>query len=306
MITNVPDPADFEQTGLDYLNLAADQVFSVLWNREATGFDDTWDVELRQFWEVAQRPLTSALTLVAQGTEFLMQATIARVSPFLLLVGGPRDWPRQCDSRDIPFAQFRTIDAQDLVKAYNTVSRTRLAPEFAQQFEQLRQRRNTIMHTVDRSLQVTAKEILLLALEAMHELVAPNIWIPLRREYLYRTPSSTAGGDEFVESQMVQEAAQLIALLTRSELLRYFRYRKNQRSYICPVCRSRDEYGDKPPFTAQLQPNTPTSTNLHCFVCRENIPVRREDCPNPQCRGNVIGEQAAQCLSCVEEVSSSA
>lgn len=41
------------------------------------------------------------------------------------------------------------------------------------------------MHTVDRTLEVTAKEILLLCFESMHELPAPRRWISTRRDYLY-------------------------------------------------------------------------------------------------------------------------
>jgi hypothetical protein len=156
------------------------------------------------------------------------------------------------------------------------------------------------MHTVDRSLEFTAKEIILLILEGVHELVGPMRWMGIRREYADRTPASAIGANEFLESQTIREADQLVDLLSRGELRKYFGFLKNQRAYLCPVCRSRERYRDHLLFTAQLHPNTPASTNLYCFVCEQSTPVRRMACAETGCRGNVIGieELELQCLTC--------
>jgi hypothetical protein len=299
MIIEVPNAADFEQTGLDYLNLAADQAFSLSIDFIYAGYEASWEDEIREFWRAAQRQLASALALVEQGAQFMLKARIAEISPFLLIVGTPRDWPRGIGSRDVPFAEFRTLDAQDLVRVHDAVSANRVSSSFAAQFEQLRRRRNTVMHTVDRTLEVTAKEIILLALESVHELLGPRRWIGVRREYHERAPG---GGEEFIESQLLVEVDLLIDVLTRAELLRYFCYRKNQRSYPCPVCIARYQYGDSPPSTAQLRPNTAIRTNLHCFVCEGNSAVLRKDCCNSGCRSNVILEATKECVTCYEPV----
>lgn len=302
MIIEIPEPSDFEQTGLDYLNLAADRVFSILSMLRESGFDDAWDeAEIRDFWRASQRELASALALVQQGTEFLMKARIAGVSPFLLIAEGARGLPRGADTRDVAFAEFRTVDAQDLVRLYNAVSARRLVPSFAQQFDRLRKRRNTIMHTVDQSLGFTAKEILLLILEDVHELAGPMRWMSIRREYADRTPAAAIGADEYLESELIGEAEQLMLLLTRGELRKYFGFVNNQRAYLCPVCRSRERYRDDLQFTAQLHPNTPSSTNLYCFVCDRSTLVRRLSCSEDDCRGNVIlvNKREQQCLTCL-------
>jgi hypothetical protein len=316
MITNIPEGEDFETTGLDYLNLAADQVFSILTDLEQAAFDEEWVEligrsdelrdesqyvdEIRAFWQAAQRPLASALALVEQGTEFLLQAAIARVSPFLLLNGGPRDWPKQSDRRDVSFAAFRTIDAQDLVRAYNTVCEHRLEERFAQQFEQLRQRRNTVMHTVDRTLEVTPTEVLLFALEATHELSTPRSWMGTRRRYLDRSPFAAAGGADLVHTLVLREAGQLISVLTRAELRKYLGFINNQRCYVCPVCRELDE-ADTELSTAQLRPNTAASDTLFCFVCDQETEVERRPCIATGCRGNVIRRHPAECLTCLHK-----
>jgi hypothetical protein len=298
MIVDIPEASDFEQTGLDYLNLAADHVFSILHMLDESGFEDTWEEEIREFWRASQRQFASALALVQQGTEFLIKARIADVSPFLLIAGGARDLPRGAETRDVPFAEFRTVDAQDLVRLYNAVSAKRLDRSFAGQLESLRKRRNTIMHSIDPSLEVTAKEIILYGLECVHELVAPMRWMSIRRAYADRTPASAIGADEYIEMQFLREADQLIHLLSRTELRKYSGFVNNQRSYCCPVCQSRDGYRDKPLLTAQLRPNTSTSTSIYCFVCEQSTAVRWVDCPESDCRGNVMGTSDQRCLTC--------
>lgn len=298
MIIGVPDAKDFYETGIDHLNLAADHVFSLLSNLSHIGPHTEWD-EIREFWRAAQRPLANALALVEQGAEFLIKARIAEVSPFLLLALGTREWPKGSETRDVTFSELRTLDAQDLIRTHNTVAPTRLLPEFARQFDLLRQKRNTVMHTVDPSLYVTVQEILLFALEGTHELVGSRRWITLRREYVYRTPSSTLSGGEWVETQLIEEARILLEVLTRAELLKHLGFYKNQRTYYCLQCRYADESGREQIKTAQLQPNTSTSTESYCFVCQSITAVARRNCPNPACKGNVITIEEPTCVTCL-------
>jgi hypothetical protein len=84
MIIEVPNAADFEQTGLDYLNLAADQAFSLLTDFMYAGYEASWENEIREFWRAAQRQLASALALVEQGAQFMLKARIAEIVHFFL------------------------------------------------------------------------------------------------------------------------------------------------------------------------------------------------------------------------------
>ena len=62
MIIDIPEPSDFEQTGLDYLNLAADRVFSIMYMFDESGFEETWEEEIREFWHASQRELAEPIS----------------------------------------------------------------------------------------------------------------------------------------------------------------------------------------------------------------------------------------------------
>ena len=107
MITEVPSPDDFRATGYDHINLGADQALDLLYTVRASGLDDAnLSEERAEFWKASQRQLANALALVQQGTEFLIKAGIASVSPYLLLSGKPSDWPNGADKADTPFSRF--------------------------------------------------------------------------------------------------------------------------------------------------------------------------------------------------------
>lgn len=163
MITDIPNSEDFRHAGFAYLNLSWRTAIDLGLSLDESDFDE-WDEEVSvpiQYWEAAQRPLATAISLLQQGVEFLIKARIAEVSPFLLFEGSPRDWPRGCNQADTSYSAFKTIDAQDLIRAHDTVCSSRFTDDFVNTYEHLRRRRNTIMHTVDPTLRFTATEVLL-------------------------------------------------------------------------------------------------------------------------------------------------
>ena len=303
MITDIPQANEFRDAGIGFINLAADQIFSLYFQLRETGLEEEeWVVELKQFWLSAQKPLSNALALVHQGIDFLIKARIATISPFLLLSGNPRDWPRGSERRDVAFAEFHTLDAQELVRAHDVVVTPRLPEEFVARLGEIRRSRNTIMHSVDRALQVAAKDVLIAGVDAVDTLAKERGWIEFRREYLYNTPISATVNVDHVEGELIFEALRMIELFSRNELIKYFDFDKKQRRYICPICTSRDEYYNSQPTTAQLRPNLADSTTVYCFVCGETQVVRREACPNKECKGNVIDAESDTCLSCYTAV----
>ena len=93
----------------------------------------------------------------------------------------------------------------------------------------------------------------------------------------------------------------VLDLVGAADAKRFFGFNKRQRKYICPNCvrEHRLLHSEENPMTAQLSPNKPNSTNLFCFVCRENISVIRKRCKNVDCKGNVIhADSDFECLTC--------
>lgn len=206
MIIDIPTKADFDNNGIAFLNLAWQSVLSICLGLpeqpveelgenateeqrlEAEAEDRRWAAEVERYWQVSQQELATAVALTQQGTEFLLKGKIADVSPFLLISGDPRDWPSGCDREDIPFADFKTIEAQDLLRAHDTVCTPPLSDQFKDRFEQLRRLRNSVMHTVDRRLRFTTQDGILAILEMVEALVGPNTWLGLRRQQLEEGP----------------------------------------------------------------------------------------------------------------------
>lgn len=300
MIIDIPDKTDFFQSGISMLNLAWDSVAALYVDLEISELED-WDDDgevKEEFWQAAQRPISVALALAQQGIELLIKGRIAEISPFLLLAGSPREWPSRCNERDTPFADFRTIEAHELVRAHDAVADTRLTNSFKTQFERLRRLRNLIFHGVDRSERPKAEDVFRIILEAVGCLHQPKSWIRTRRDYLENTPRSVAYSSDQVEPILISEALNVIRLLNPSEILQYFGFNKKQRAYICNNCavNCRDDGFELK--IALLSPNTASSTKVYCFICDNHYPVVRKKCGRDGCLGNVFDAEDDVCLTC--------
>jgi hypothetical protein len=306
MITNVPTPGDFSAHGIMFLNFAWDAVFGLFSDyKDAEDFNAIWDKQQTDdYWRAAKRPLSIAHALAQQGAELVLKSQIAAQSPYLLLSASPREWPKSCDKQDTSFADFRTIDSQDLIRVCNTVCTNPLSEQLVTTFDRFRKQRNSLLHTVDNRLDFPAKEIVEYVLDTAH-LIAPPKWPSLRHTYLAEQPVSHLHDVDCTMNRLGREMEQMIELVDRGKLLSLFGFDKNHRRYICPSCYDGCEHDYDPDFyprTAQLQPNTPESTNVHCFVCGEDTSVTRKKCDDNQCKGNVIrtGEWP-MCLTCSKE-----
>lgn len=305
MILNVPTKTDFEKQAVIFLNIAWDAVFGLLVDYDNIEEWSAFALEgeaSKEYWRAAEKPLSIAHALSQQGAELMLKAKIAEVSPYFIIANSPREWPSKCSQEDVEFADFRTIDAQDLIKVHNTVCKDKLPDDFINTFTEFRKKRNALFHTVDSRLEFSVEVIILYILE-IAALCFPEEWPSLRNEYLENQPTSQAVGIEIVTNNLCHEMNLMIGLLKPKQLSSYFDFNKKQRRYICPSCYGdmEKDYDPACPMTAQLKPNKPSSTNVFCFVCGENIMVIREDCNEGGCKGNVIhAKDDRECLTCFE------
>ena len=301
MIRDIPNPSDFYSHGLNLLNVSWHGGMSLLTDLDnARYFTDDVDAKLDKYFTSAKPNLITQISIAQQGIEICLKGKIAELSPYLLIHGNPRDWPKNSDKKDIYFADFRTIDSQDLIKVYNTISKDKLPQIFIDGFNKLRKKRNTIVHTVDKRVNVHIAEIFLEILNAFQYLFTDQKWTTIRREYLKNSPGVHLY-ENFVETQIIWEFSLLIDLLNPESLKKYFNFNKRQRKYICPICKSNIGDTDEYPRTALLKPNSPKSENLYCFVCYENIPIIRHSCKNEDCNSNVISIEFGMCTYCGHE-----
>lgn len=300
MIIDIPTPNDFKHAGISYLNIAWGIVLDLATDLEIARVDE-WDSTGEvsdEYWGAAQKPLATVTSLLQQGIEFLIKSRVADVSPFLLIDGSPRDWPKKCNKRDTPFSEFKSIDAQELIRAHDTISKYPFTDQFINLYENIRVRRNTIMHTVDPKLRFTSLDIILNILESSEILLGPQQWIKIREAYLEQDPISVVHSTDSVGIRLIDECLNLIDNLKASELKKYFDFHTRQRRYFCYTCQKEDQTGMLAVTTAQLKPNTPSSKYVFCFVCRRTSEVIRTSCSDKSCRGNVIDAIDGTCLTC--------
>lgn len=283
------------------LNLAWDTVSALYLHADRSEMKQ-WDDENQvtdEFWSAAQGPLGNAHALLHQGVELLLKARIAEVSPFLLLDRSVRDWPRDWTRRDTKYSEFRTIDAQDLIRLFDTVRPVRLDEGFARVIEEQRKTRNAFIHSFDKSLRHSPETIWVSILDICHHLIGPQRWITLRRAYLEGTPASIAWSSDEVPTELAWEGMHLLERLKPAQRALYLGMEPKSRIYICPHCTDECSDVNLVVKTAQLLPNKPAATEIFCFLCAKKHTVRRKDCIAEDCRGNVMFKgDGLICLTC--------
>jgi hypothetical protein len=306
VITEIPTVDEFQYTGSTFLNLAWDSLITALFELDdliiAEGEERDFNLKNPRFarepllcniasryWQLASKPLSISLALAEQGIEFLLKSRIIEHSPFLLISRNPKEWPRKCDRKNTPFSQFQTIEAQDLLLVHDTVAETRLPDDFKTRHGNLRRKRNVILHTVDPSLKVLPTDVAIEILQASNHLIGVGRWFEMRRDYLEKSPGGVNMSEDDIYDRLTVEADRIVDILSPSQLQSLLGFSKRSRRYYCPKCRRHAwKHREVIPRLAQLKPNSPSSTNIYCFVCGTNAKVIRDSCIHPECKGNVI------------------
>ena len=237
MIIDIPTSEDFYISGKELLDFAWNIVVAELLS-EIDYVGSSRDIdqnELDAYWRAAKRKLSTALSITQQGVEFILKGKIADVSVFILIAGDPSKWPSS-SQENIKFSQFRMLDAQDLIKVHNMVSKTSLPESFTKEFNQLRETRNSIIHSIDKNLNIRAMEVVNSIL-FMHKYLFPNeTWGQVRKEFLLNDSSSQIEGTDHVINTVCTEIALIFKLLDPAKVKTYFGIDKKQRKYFCPEC----------------------------------------------------------------------
>ena len=302
MITNIPTTEDFYLSGKELLDFSWDIVADLF-----TQLDDAQDYLVSQelediseaYWNSAKRRLATALSTTQQGVEFILKGRIAEISPYILIAGPPQRWPSPYESAEIKFSQFRTLDTQDLIRVYDTFSPKPMHPVFREKFNSLREKRNTIMHSVDKNLAISVLEVIDTILFVHNSLFPDESWGQVRRDFLEHAPSAELGSIDYAINRTCWELSLVFELLPPRKVKSYFGVNKSQRFYFCPCCylNANKDVGFEFQL-ATLRPKGPCSSQVYCPVCDKEHVVFRESCLEENCSGNVIGQEDRICLTC--------
>jgi hypothetical protein len=229
----------------------------------------------------------------------------------LLLDDSVKNSVEHSGSKDRRFAELKTINAQSLIPIFNKLSEKKLSSLFKFKYEGTRKLRNTIMHSLDKNLELIAAEVIITILEANEELLQPKQWIEFRRDFLKCQPIKSVQSyswsyemQDSPEYEIYRELNLLIDILKPSQLRKYFGFNKKQRRYTCINCLyqmgsiARDF--DLNIDLAQLIPNSPEATEVYCIICESKRKIIRANCINKDCKSNVIDSENNTCLTCGE------
>lgn len=302
MINNIPTFEEFESAAKSQFDFAWDIAISFLLTLEnAEKYNELEEDDKKHYWKLARQRLLTSLIITQQGVELSIKGKIVAISPYLLISGSPSDWPKEKNEEGLEFSDFRTIDAQDLIKVHNTFAEINFERDFIDLFEKLRKQRNSAMHSVDRKLNVAAQDVIVTILELYSYLYPNEKFVKTRREFLNDSPDSHVYLDyDRVSAQIVTEFFKVFELITPSQVRKFFGFdKKSSRLYFCPKCiYEAKDYSDVEPKYAILNPNEPDSERLYCFVCDEEHIVERVECTFEECKGNAISMEYGVCCSC--------
>ena len=308
MLINIPDADDFKISAENLLNSAWNSLIKLLENHQVFEQTGSEQDEIDTYWLYASPELTAAAAMVQHAVEFYLKSKILAISPYLLISIEPRSLPKNSETQDLNYSEFRTLDAQDLLKIHNTFSPNRLPIEFKNWFGEMRSMRNKIMHTVDKTISVKPAELAVLILKCHEALVGANFWIASRTSYLDRSPEHGVRiGDEngnhpYIQFAIHRELSLVTDKLNPPESKKYFKYNKKLHTELCPNCYKTFtqceffdcKWTDDLVFT--LQQKSDTSTEMQCIVCNHTTLISELKCN--ECHSLSIDKFTGQCTWC--------
>lgn len=283
MIVNKPNPAVFKKQSIEYLV----QFFNLILEKEES-WDHIEDEKSRlKLWCYHQGTLKNALTLLFLALENQLKSKICEVSPLLLLDQSPSDW--NSIERDKKFHDFHLRPFDDLLALFIELGFGVMDGQVIQNFNQLRKKRNKIVHGVFND-NLSPKSLFSDFVLIVDNVWGAGIWWNQLKSYITDEPLFGSYDAKYEQAWLSHYIEFLIDLLGAKVTGRILGVNFTQRRYLCPFCHCylnvpADNYFYR---HAVLRPNEPQSKTLFCVVCDKKFEVLRKDCWYNECKGNVI------------------
>ena len=262
-----------------------------------------------EYWRRSALQLDGAYAVVQQAVEFSLKGRIAAFSPLLLIDLGSRSDRDDTETRTrskVPrsFDSFRSMSAFDLVRLYNTVADEPLSDASVSLWEDLRKRRNIVMHSVTKKPSVSISELVCAILGSYRLYHSQKAWTVVRLEAHDDDIKNDLGVWQLsmAHSTVSNELRLVERVVASADLRRYFSFHSGRR-YLCPACHNSTDHhyaNDLPHFAQLIQRRDPGCTSLACRVCEVVSEVTRSKCDKPGCNSNVLSPELGVCLTCLE------
>jgi len=300
MIVDIPTPSEFRAAGLSQIHLAWKIVMQAVHDYNNAIYykltDEISKESTKEYWRRSQPMLTNSFILIQQGIELALKGRISLVSPFLL-IGDPKEWPNRAATESVSFGEFHSLDAASLVKIHNAVSTAHLDGAFSEFWMRVRTDRNKIMHSSAPGY-FDPPRVVLTVLEAIDSLFSEESWPQRLLKFEHESKFAALGDTDDALNIVMREISDALSMLKPSEALRFLKFDKDRRAYVCPHCYSQAnrDWQDDWQHLAQFTEKKPAATNLLCILCERTTEVERISCDRDGCPGDVISEGI--CLTC--------
>jgi len=285
MITDLPEPSEFKNLSVQYLTQAIDHIFKTELAISPAALVSSFG-DFDDEWEERQGVLGNSLIMLFLSIENFFKYEVSKIDPYELLT----EESRKCiDSPEsLEFENLYLIGIDELISKYQGIDGNELSGSALTMLEDIRVRRNKFTHGLHR------------------EIIDPNYIVELISEYL----TNIWGKDWISEFREVMITEPLYGLFNEDEenmqLLQYYKFFEDYlsqkkfkkligmpikgRRYLCPHCQenSIESGGLVQANYACLEPNSPDSNEIHCWLCHGNAEVDRRVCGEQSCPANVI------------------
>lgn len=297
MIVNLPDADALTETALRLYFDAWDRLRAVLndWDSRipdapfAKPIPEMWTEEAEAYLEDCQTDLQAIIAVIQQSNELALKARLCAVSPYLLLLENPV--PFSAEPKPLDFFDLRTIDAQRLPQAVNTLCPKPLPPTFITRYDTLRKTRNRYTHLGQIGSPLNPVDMLVGLIDQFVELWPNRAWLSDRLRVAHH--DREAGfGDKFWNPafRVLQMWEGDVELMPPAKFRALFGVDPKVVRYLCHACRKNAQtreglYGLKAP-TAFLIDDRPA---IQCLACQQPTAIAHEQCERPACISNIMG-----------------
>lgn len=311
MIVNLPDAKALDEMALR-LHFSA-------WNRLRGVIDDwdsripdapfsepipeSWREEMEGYIEDCQGDLQSTVAVIQQSNELALKARLCAVSPYLLLLES--QMPLSTTPKPVDFFDLRTIDAQKLPQAVNTLCPDPLPPTFLTRYDRLRKTRNRYTHLGQTGSDLHPLTMLAELMDLFAELWPDGAWLSDRLR-VAEHDREAGFGDKFWNPAygVLQMWPGDVELMPPARFKALFDVDPGRIDHLCHACRKNAETREGLPGI--VIPTAYVSDDglaVECLACQQRTGFGDEACEHPDCgaRRMGVGDHDGLCHACGHE-----
>lgn len=285
MIKNLAVPSEFKNLSVQYLAQSIDHIFKTELSISPTAlvcnfgdFEDEWDER--------QGVLGNALIMLFLSIENFFKYEISRISPYDLLTEESRAHVESQGS--VEFEDLYLIGFDELISKYQAIDGKQLSGSAIEMLDDIRVRRNKFTHGLHREI-IEPRYIVELIAEYLTSIWGTS-WVSEFREVMVTEPLYGLFGEDEENMQLLQYYKFFEDYLSQRQFKRLIGMPNSGRRYLCPNCEENaiESGGVVRASYACLEPNTPDSNEVHCWLCGGYAEVERSECTHETCPSNVI------------------